>query len=99
MATDYDAPRGTEDEPATIPLEGMGGQRDGAKTAILELDEPEMGDGFSLPDTDISGLELTVQVIPQQADEFTCMSCFLVKHRTQQARVSNGMAYCTECES
>ena len=26
---------------------------------------------------------LTVKVVPEQPDEFTCRRCFLVKHRTQ----------------
>ncbi|GAC1410831.1 MAG: hypothetical protein NVSMB57_04950 [Actinomycetota bacterium] len=25
----------------------------------------------------------TIKVVPQQADEFTCRNCFLVKHRSQ----------------
>lgn len=28
---------------------------------------------------------LTVKVLPQQANEFTCRNCFLVKHRSQLA--------------
>lgn len=28
---------------------------------------------------------LTVKVLPQQANEFTCRKCFLVKHRSQLA--------------
>lgn len=27
----------------------------------------------------------TIKVLPQQADEFTCRNCFLVKHRSQLA--------------
>ncbi|MCY1159640.1 MAG: hypothetical protein MOP51_2693, partial [Citricoccus sp.] len=33
-----------------------------------------------------------------QADEFTCASCFLVRHRSQVAKEKNGMLYCTDCE-
>lgn len=98
MAQDYDAPRLTEDGPETVPLEGMSAPRDNARTAVLELDEPDLLDGFDLPGADLSGMELTVEVIPVQSDEFTCMSCFLVKHRTQKAREKNGVAFCTECE-
>ncbi len=39
-----------------------------------------------------------MQVIPVQEDEFTCMSCFLVHHRTQLAREKSGDKYCVECE-
>lgn len=98
MAQDYDAPRTTEDGPETVPLEAMSTQRESARTAVLELDEPDLLDGFDLPGADLSGVELTVEVVPVQRDEFTCMSCFLVKHRTQKAVERNGLGYCTECE-
>ncbi|MCW2814962.1 MAG: dUTPase, partial [Nocardioides sp.] len=32
---------------------------------------------------DLSHEELAVEVMPKQEDEFTCMSCFLVHHRSQ----------------
>jgi ribosomal protein L37AE/L43A len=41
---------------------------------------------------------LTVQILPAQADEFTCSSCFLVRHRSQIAREKNGLLFCSECE-
>jgi hypothetical protein len=40
-----------------------------------------------------------VAVIPEQVDEFTCVSCFLVRHRSQLTRHQNGTSYCTDCES
>jgi hypothetical protein len=42
--------------------------------------------------------DIGVQVIPQADDEFTCWSCFLVRHRSQKAREKGGHAYCGECE-
>jgi hypothetical protein len=36
-------------------------------------------------------------VLPKQADEFTCGSCFLVHHRSQLATESNGQMICREC--
>lgn len=42
--------------------------------AILEAIEEREGRGSET---------LTVKVIPEQPDEFTCRSCFLVKHRSQ----------------
>jgi len=35
--------------------------------------------------------------MPAQADEFTCASCFLVRHRSQIAREKDGLKYCVEC--
>ena len=40
---------------------------------------------------------LTVRVLPRQADEFTCASCFLVHHRSQLAYEKNGQQICSEC--
>jgi hypothetical protein len=41
--------------------------------------------------------ELSVRVIPKQADEFTCSSCFLVHHRSRLASEKNGVMICTDC--
>jgi hypothetical protein len=100
MATDYDAPRiKDEGEGLESIQELQAGQPSGAKTAVLELDETDAAEGFELPGADLSHEELNIQVIPVQADEFTCMSCFLVRHRTQLAREKNGSKYCRDCEA
>ena len=41
---------------------------------------------------------LAVRVLPKQQDEFTCMSCFLVHHRSQLAREKNGQPICRDCD-
>lgn len=38
---------------------------------------------------------LVEKVMPQQANEFTCRSCFLVKHRSQLA--DKKRLYCRDC--
>ena len=38
---------------------------------------------------------LTVKVVPEQPDEFTCRGCFLVKHRTQLKNRSKML--CADC--
>lgn len=98
MATDYDERRVKDDEPDNQSLEGLAAPRGGALTAILELDENDTAEGIDLPGADLSGVELIVQVIPVQSDEFTCSSCFLVRHRTQKAREKNGLTFCIDCE-
>jgi hypothetical protein len=45
----------------------------------------------------LSGEELSVRVIPKQADEFTCSSCFLVQHRSRLASEKGGVMICTDC--
>ena len=70
----------------------------GAQTAVIDVDENDTAEGIDLPGADLSGEELMVIVVPEQSDEFTCSSCFLVRHRSQVAREKNGMKYCRDCE-
>ncbi len=98
MATDYDAPRKTEED-SSESLEALQASRGGgAQTAVIDLDENDTAEGIDLPGADLSGEELTVIVVPEQSDEFTCYSCFLVRHRSQVAKEKNGMRYCRDCE-
>ncbi len=98
MATDYDAPRKTEED-SSESLEALQASRGGgAQTAVIDLDENDTAEGIDLPGADLSGEELTVIVVPEQSDEFTCYSCFLVRHRSQVAKEKNGMKYCRDCE-
>ena len=60
-------------------------------------DESDSAENFELPGADLSGEELSVRVIPKQADEFTCSSCFLVHHRSRLASEKNGVMICTDC--
>ncbi|RFT27574.1 dUTPase, partial [Gardnerella vaginalis] len=42
--------------------------------------------------------DASVTVIPMQGDEFICSECFLVKHRSQLAQMSqDGQPICKEC--
>ena len=52
---------------------------------------------FDLPGADLSGEELTVRVIPKQADEFTCSRCFLVQHRNRMALQTDKQQICSDC--
>jgi hypothetical protein len=97
VSIDYDSPRAAaEDE--TTELDELKTEKAAPKGAVIDLDEADLAEGFELPGADLSGEELQVQVVPVQSDEFTCMSCFLVHHRSQLARERNGQKYCTECE-
>lgn len=98
VAVDYDQPR-NRDENQMESLEALqpaGGAR--TRTVVLELDDDDTAEGINLPGADLSGLELTIQVVPVQADEFTCASCFLVRHRSQRAAERRGQSYCTDCD-
>ena len=47
--------------------------------------------------TPLSDENLTVRVLPRQADEFTCSKCFLVHHRSQLDHEGKHGPVCKEC--
>ena len=59
----------------------------------------ELGKGSRSSSTDMDDDEdASVTVIPMQNDEFICSECFLVKHRSQLAYVTDdGQPVCEEC--
>ena len=96
MATDYDAPRKTDEE-SEDSIEELKTRRNDKNSGKVDEDEVEAAESFELPGADLSGEELSVRVIPKQADEFTCSSCFLVQHRSRLASEKNGVMICTDC--
>jgi hypothetical protein len=101
MATDYDAPRRSEaDEMAEDSLEELKARRNENQSGVVDVDTDAPDENFELPGADLSGLsgeELTVKVLPKQADEFTCSKCFLVHHRSRLAEEHNGQFICRDC--
>lgn len=98
MATDYDAPRRTEsDDVSEDSLEELKSRRNDAQSSVVDVDEGDSADSFELPGADLSGEELTVHVVPKQADEFTCSVCFLVQHRSRLASEKGGRLVCVDC--
>ncbi len=99
--TDYDTPRPSSvEDPDTDPLDAISTARKEAQSPNVDLDETDTADGIELPGADLtalSGDELTMPVIPRQADEFTCTSCFLVQHRTRLASAAGGRTICVDC--
>lgn len=75
-------------EPETDSLDEL---QEGRGSAIT-VDEPDE-EIYELPSPEIAD-ELTIVVVPQQADEFRCERCFLVRHRSQR---SDGDV-CRDCE-
>ncbi|MQW76321.1 DUF4193 family protein [Nocardioides sp. dk4132] len=82
MATDYDAPRKTEEEQSESSIEELKARRNDKFSGKVDEDETEAAEAFELPGADLSHEQLAVEVKPKQEDEFTCMSCFLVHHRS-----------------
>jgi hypothetical protein len=98
MATDYDAPRVKEtDDTVDESLDAIAASHRNQDVAVLDVDDGDVLDSFVLPDADLSGEELTVRVIPKQADEFTCSSCFLVQHHSRLALQSGDRMVCADC--
>ncbi|MFF0943513.1 DUF4193 domain-containing protein [Kocuria sp. CPCC 205300] len=98
MATDYDAPRKQDDELKEDSIEELQQtRRSDPQSASVDEDEAAAAESFELPGADLSNEELSVVVLPAQEDEFTCGSCFLVRHRSQIAVEKNGAKYCVEC--
>ncbi len=95
MATDYDAPRKSEDDNESIEAlkERVPDKLSGSIIDAEDADNP----GFELAGADLSDVELDVVVLPQQDDEFTCMNCFLVRHRSQMDHESDLGPICREC--
>ena len=97
MATDYDAPRKTDDDLGEDSIEELKARRVDKGASAVDVDETEQAEGFELPGADLSHEELSVRVLPRQADEFTCSQCFLVKHRSQLAVQDSVQLVCREC--
>jgi hypothetical protein len=97
MATDYDASRKTEDEQKEESLEARrltSGEQDKTSGRVDE-DETELAETYELPGADLSHETLDIEVTPKQADEFMCMSCFLVQHVSR--RSAPGVDVCRDC--
>ena len=97
MATDYDAPRKTDDEIAADSIEELKARRSDKSSGVVDEDETEAAEGFELPGADLSGEELSVRVLPPQQDEFTCSKCYLVHHRSQLAMFKKNQPICADC--
>jgi hypothetical protein len=96
MATDYDAPRKSEDDNNNESIEALKARRPDNAGSIDSEDADNPG-SFDLPGADLSNVELDVVVLPPQQDEFTCMSCFLVKHRSQLDHEGAQGPICRDC--
>lgn len=97
MATDYDAPRKTDEEMPEDSIEELKSRRNDQNSGKVDEDEVEAAETFELPGADLSHEELTVRVLPRQADEFTCASCYLVKSHSQLAEARGNEKYCVDC--
>ena len=92
MATDYDAPRKSDDE------ESLEAIKEGAPAKAVDIsDEGDHSEAFVMPEVSVE--EDDVVLIPIQPEEFTCMECFIVKHNTLIAKKTKNGNICIECAS
>lgn len=94
MATDYDAPRKTEEDADSI--EALKERVPDKLTGSVDSDDAD-NPGFELAGADLSDIDLDVVVLPPQDDEFTCIECFLVRHRSQMDHDTKLGPVCREC--
>ncbi|HKU11696.1 MAG TPA: DUF4193 family protein [Sinomonas sp.] len=98
MAADYDELRPDVRESQEDSLEAVkSANAPDARSVVRDLDGDDL-DEDGLAGGEILDAELTVRLVPQGEDEFVCQSCFLVRHRSQIARVDGADAYCADCE-
>jgi len=94
VATDYDTPRNESEEQTEQSLEALKARRADSAADLGDDADPFEAE-LDLPGADLGDEELSIRVVPKQADEFTCTSCFLVHHRSQLA--DSKKVICTDC--
>ena len=94
MATDYDAPRKTDDD--TESIEALKEQVPSSRSSVVDVDDNDGVAGFELPTEALVDFD-DVAVLPPQKDEFTCVSCFLVKHKSQLDHEEKIGPICVDC--
>jgi hypothetical protein len=95
VATDYDSPRTVDTEEAPEQsLEALKARRAEAAADLGDDVDPFEAE-LDIPGGDLAGEEFNVRVLPRQADEFTCSSCYLVHHRSQLA--DERRMICSDC--
>jgi late competence protein required for DNA uptake (superfamily II DNA/RNA helicase) len=99
MATDYDAPRKTDQELQEDSLEELKAQHaEKTQASAVDIDEAEAAESIELPGADLSDQTLSVLVVPKQAGEFTCFRCNLVHQQSAKAADDSGRPYCRDCD-
>ena len=100
MAIDYDVLRGIEvDRTEDVSLGALTDRRR-SELAIVESDvgDRESVGLFELSEADLLGEELSLRIIPRQANEFVCSRCFLVQHNSRIASRDNTEEICGDCD-
>lgn len=97
MTTGYQQPR-TNQRHKRAGAANNTGRGANLRDTMIDIAESELADSYVLPGAELAPEELELEILAQQADEFTCSSCFLVRHRSQLAREKNSLLFCRDCE-
>ena len=97
MTTGYQQP-GTNQRRNRLGAAKIPNRGAGQPDALIDTAEASLAEAYELPGAELVSEELDVEILAQQADEFTCSSCFLVRHRSQVARESGPLLFCRDCE-
>ena len=93
MTQDYDARKSSSLE-AEDSLDEIIARKPEQPVGVAE-DENDLAFEMELAGGDDINDELNIRPVPQQSNEFTCRSCFLVKHRSQL--VNEKKTLCLDC--
>jgi len=98
MATDDDASAGADLDGGSVNSLELDPRRAQARSAMVDVEQTDTAESAQLPGADLSGEEeFSVRVVPKQANEFTCSTCFLVHHHSRYAGQRRGRAVCRDC--
>jgi hypothetical protein len=97
LAADYDAPRKTDHDDENESIEAFKERAPRTVGLAADLDDGDASGGFELGAADLSEASLDVVVLPIQANEFTCVECFLVRPLTQLDSETKLGPICIEC--
>ncbi|WP_425864395.1 DUF4193 family protein [Arthrobacter sp. TWP1-1] len=95
MTTGYHRPRAAHHHSGPA---AEGNSHAAKQSAVIDLADSDLAESYELPGGELPPDELALEILAEQLDEFTCGSCFLVRHRSQLAREKNGLKYCRDCE-
>ena len=96
MAKEDDEDQTTEDGAVETSLEEFLQRRERKSSTRADEADDEEALLEAMEEREGRGAEsLTVKVVPEQPDEFTCRKCFLVKHRSQLKNRSKML--CLDC--
>ena len=93
MTQDYDARKSSSLE-AEDSLDEIIARKPEQPVGVAE-DENDLAFEMELAGGEDINDELNIRPVPQQSNEFTCRSCFLVKHRSQL--VNEKKMLCRDC--